>query len=337
MEINKLPGSQVPFLLEAGEGHRYAFGDHLATIIARKEDMGISMAGAVLTGAKGAAFPPHRHAISHEALFVVEGVIELMLGECTYELSPGDYVNIPPGTPHGFSYKDHRGRVIAWTFLGDANLLYSVVGKSYAGTVYPESPKPVDWAQANASVDTEILPDKKGRAQSFAVKLSSAPSSLRPFVLANGEGERMLAADQLYTICGSEYVSNGVFLSLLTEGPVGPAIPKHLHKEVSETFFCLNGAMEMFAGTQFVTLHPGDFLHIPPGTPHSFRLLKHDTRFIGFLSPGNFATFFRYLCDPYEAYIYPLVPLPFRFDRVIKHLPELDLTILERPAGAPPQ
>jgi quercetin 2,3-dioxygenase len=65
-------------------------------------------------------------------------------------------------------------------------------------------------------------------------------------------------------------------------------------------------------------------------------LKKHDTRFIGFITPGHFEPFFRYLCVPFEGYRYPLVPPPFRFDRVIQHLAELDLTLLERPGGPPP-
>lgn len=93
----------------------------------------------------------------------------------------------------------------------------------------------------------------------------------------------------------------------------------------------------MFAEDGFVTLSPGDFLHVPPRTPHSFQLKKHDTRFLGFITPGDFEPFFRYLCVPFDGYRYPLVPHPFRFDRVIQHLSELDLTILERPAGPPPQ
>lgn len=52
MTINELPGSQTTFKLEAGEGQRYVFGSHLATIIARTEDIGAPMAGAILSGAK---------------------------------------------------------------------------------------------------------------------------------------------------------------------------------------------------------------------------------------------------------------------------------------------
>jgi len=146
----------------------------------------------------------------------------------------------------------------------------------------------------------------------------------------------MIAGDQLYTILGNQTHSNGAFIAILTEGPIGPAIPRHQHERVTELFHCLKGRMEMYAGDGYVTLDAGDFLHIPPRTPHSFQLKKHDTRFLGFITPGHFEPFFHYLCEPYEGYRYPLVPPPFRFDRVIQHLAELDLTLLERPAAPLP-
>jgi quercetin 2,3-dioxygenase len=334
MMHNELPGKPSPYKLDAGEGQRFAFGRQLATVIARNEDLGKSMAGTILSGAKAAGFPLHRHASTHEAMYVVEGSISLTLGDKSFVLSPGDYVNIPPGTPHGFSYLDHRGKLLAWTFGGNANTIYSVIGEPYAGTVYSELLAAVDWSRALEGVDVEFM--EKAAHASSAEKLDHAPEGVLPFVLAAGEGERMLAAEQLYTIMGTEKGSAGMFVSLMTEGPIGPAIPKHLHEKVAETFFCLNGGMEMLVGDQPVTLAPGDFLYIPPCTPHSFRLLKNDTRFLGFLTPGYFAQFFRYLCQPFDGYIYPLVPPPFRFDRVIQHLSELDLKILERPGVPPP-
>ena len=80
--------------------------------------------------------------------------------------------------------------------------------------------------------------------------------------------------------------------------------------------------------TRPISLAPGDFLFIPAGIPHAFQLVKNDTRFMGFLTPGKFEQFFRYLCRPFDGYIYPLIPPPFRFDRVIQHLAELDLKLL---------
>ena len=336
MQKNELPAKQAPYKLDAGEGLRYVFGNHLATLIARPDELGQSAAGMILTGAKGARFPAHRHTTAHETLFVVEGVISLTLADRSYLLTPNDYVNIPPGILHGYEFFDHRGKLLSWTFGGRAAEAYARLGKPYAGNVYAESTDKVDWTALDASVDTELVNVANRGDSNWSSKLIAAPEGVVPFVLAAGEGDRMIAGDQVYTILGNQTHSGGQFISLLTEGPIGVPIPRHQHEKVTELFHCLNGQMEMFAGDGFVTLDPGDFLHIPPKTPHSFQLKKHDTRFLGFVTPGDFEPFFRYLCSPFDGYRYPLVPAPFRFDRVIQHLSELDLTLLERP-GAPPQ
>jgi mannose-6-phosphate isomerase-like protein (cupin superfamily) len=46
--------------------------------------------------------------------------------------------------------------------------------------------------------------------------------------------------------------------------------PPHLHKEASELFFILGGSLRVLVGEDVVTLAQGDFLVVPPGTPHAF-------------------------------------------------------------------
>jgi quercetin 2,3-dioxygenase len=222
--------------------------------------------------------------------------------------------------------------VIAWTFGGDATSLYQNLGTPYAGTVYPEAPEFTGWDGLGATSDTEFVEPVPVTA---ATPISAAPDAIEPFVLGSYEGERMLAAEQLYTFLAAQAQSAGRFISLLTESPVGPEIPQHYHDKVTETFFCIKGMLEMFVdGTRF-HLEPGDFLHVPAGAVHSFKVVREDTRFIGFLSPGHFENFFRYLCDPFDGHIYPQVPPPFNFGRVIGHMSELDLHMAGRP-GPPP-
>ena len=336
MYNNEFPPSPSPYKLDSGEGMRYAFGNQLATRIATPAQLGQSAAGTFLTGAKGSGFPLHRHRHTHEALFVTKGAATLQLGSELFLLTPGDYVNIPPGTPHRYEFLDHHTQLLCWTFGGNAAEAYGALGRETPGTIYSEGNGPIDWSRLDSAVDTELIHSASAEPSGFAQKLSTAPQGMVPFVLAAGEGERMIAGDQLYTILGNQGHSNGAFIALLTEGPIGPPIPRHQHEKVTELFHCLNGQMEMFAGDTYVTLHAGDFLHVPPRTPHSFQLKKHDTRFLGFVTPGHFEPFFHYLCEPFQGHRYPLVPHPFRFDRVIQHLAELDLTLLERPAGPPP-
>jgi len=56
--------------------------------------------------------------------------------------------------------------------------------------------------------------------------------------------------------------------SLLKPGKAGA--PAHLHKEASELFFVLSGSLLVLTGDDLVTLHQGDFLVVPPNTPHAF-------------------------------------------------------------------
>ena len=334
MNHNQLPGNQAPYKLDAGEGLRYAFGGHLATVVARHEDLGIPMAGAILTGAKGATFPVHRHARTHEAFIVVEGVVSLILGEQTFQLFPGDYVNIPPDTPHGWSYLDYHGKLYGWTFTGNANQIYQRIGEPFAAKVYRESTEEPDWTKLDEALDIEFIRGHNS-GSGYAEKLNSLPEGNVPYVLAAGEGERLLAADQLFTFLGDQRHTGGVFMTIMNEGAAGEAIPPHYHEHVTETFFCITGALKMFVDGEYVTLYPGDYVHVPPKAVHSYQIVRNDTRFLGYLSPGFFDSFFRYLGVPYEGYIYPPVPPPFDFSRVLQHLGELDLKLMGKP-GAPP-
>lgn len=46
--------------------------------------------------------------------------------------------------------------------------------------------------------------------------------------------------------------------------------PPHYHSRCTEIFFVLNGSLQVLTGDQVVTLHKGDFLAVPPQTPHAF-------------------------------------------------------------------
>ncbi|MDP9863336.1 MULTISPECIES: cupin domain-containing protein [Streptosporangium] len=51
-------------------------------------------------GADGAA--PHHHALSSEAFYVLDGVMEFLLGDRLVTVAGGDLVVVPPGMPHAF-------------------------------------------------------------------------------------------------------------------------------------------------------------------------------------------------------------------------------------------
>jgi quercetin 2,3-dioxygenase len=110
-----------------------------------------------------------------------------------------------------------------------------------------------------------------------------------------------------------------------SEGPKGDRIIDHYHEHHTETFYCLEGQMTMWANGEEIVLNPGDFLHVPAHTVHSYRLDSPYTKMVGLLVSGLFEPFFRTLGDQYEHHIFPAEPQPLHFDRVIKNIHTLDL------------
>ena len=45
----------------------------------------------------------------------------------------------------------------------------------------------------------------------------------------------------------------------------------HFHRTISESFFVLSGAIELFTGQDWVASRPGDFAYVPEGGVHGFR------------------------------------------------------------------
>jgi quercetin dioxygenase-like cupin family protein len=55
------------------------------------------------------------------------------------------------------------------------------------------------------------------------------------------------------------------------EVPPGGLVPPHIHAQEEESYYMLDGSMVMQLGSEFLTIQPNDFVHIPPGTIHSYR------------------------------------------------------------------
>jgi quercetin 2,3-dioxygenase len=333
---NKLPDGKIPYLLRSGEGERYLFGRQLATIIANGTSTDNLIEIVILSGGKGDDFPYHKHIRSHEAIYVLHGRLELDVSGQKYLLTEGNYAYIPAGTVHGYKMQSHRTQILSITSKGEVASLYSVIGEAYDKYVHPPKARneisQEQFEEASLVADVAFVFDQQTEGSPQLVENGSIPEAVAPFVLETGEGTRLVAAEQLFTMLTTQKNTDGEFIAALTEGPKGNAIPEHYHEKHSETFFCLEGQLTMTANGEEIVLHPGDFLHVPAFTKHSYRLDSHYTKFIGFLATGLFEPFFHTLCDVYDDYIFPSDPPPFRFDRVLQKLHTLDL----KPTGAPP-
>lgn len=333
----KLPTTKQPYLLRDREGIRYLIGTQLVTVIASSSSSGGLFELVSISGCQGDSFPAHRHAHAHEGIYVQDGLVEVTLGDERYLLAPGDYAHIPAGTVHAYKLRSHNARLLSLTSKGEVGKVYAHVGTETNLPVHPPQGSAVDWsallAKPIAGADIELA-DAPPAGNAQLVTNVTVPDGVVPYVIASGGGIHRIVGRELYILLATNANTNGEFLVLDNLGPAGNAIIQHLHEKHTETFLCTSGQMTMWSNGEEHKMHPGDFLHVPAHTIHSFRMDAHYTRFFSVLAPGIFEPFFHTLGSSYEGHIFPVEPGPARFDRLMQKVQagELDLKIV----GPPP-
>jgi quercetin 2,3-dioxygenase len=137
------------------------------------------------------------------------------------------------------------------------------------------------------------------------------PGKPEPFYLANGEGEKSVVFDQLFTILLSADETEGNYGAFTCEAPKGDMIPPHLHKTAHEIFYVVDGAITVWMNDQKGfegkrTLKTGDFGFVPIDTVHAFRM-EAPTKVFG-VNSGAFERFFHAMGTPTEETGIPKVP-----------------------------
>ena len=121
-----------PTVLAGGQGETLALGPNTVRVLADTD--GYGMAEGVFAP-KAPGPPRHSHAWD-EALYVVEGKLEVTVGGEVVIAWPGDYVMVPGGAPHTFAtHGDEPARFVG--LFGDrAGLAYL---RDLAGAVPDEA------------------------------------------------------------------------------------------------------------------------------------------------------------------------------------------------------
>ena len=117
--------------------------------------------------------------------------------------------------------------------------------------------------------------------------------------LPPGEGKSVWLVGDLITVKLQGEDTGGAY-SLVeeTSHPEGGP-PPHIHHDVDETLYVLEGEVEFMAGDQTIPASPGAAVYNPRGTLHTFRNIgTSPSRVLAFLSPGGFEKFFLEAGEP---------------------------------------
>jgi len=101
---------------------------------------------------------------------------------------------------------------------------------------------------------------------------------------------------QVHHVLGAPYrflvtseASGGAFALIEAVAPAGSAVPRHLHAREDETFFVLEGAMEVQCQNSVIELEKNATAVLPRGIPHSYRNPGDSpARYLVLITPGGF-------------------------------------------------
>jgi quercetin dioxygenase-like cupin family protein len=96
----------------------------------------------------------------------------------------------------------------------------------------------------------------------------------------------------------------GSYEIFLQQGPEGAGPPPHFHPW-DEAYYVLEGQIDVLLGDRHITLSAGEFVHIPGGIVHNFRMRTATARFLSVASRAGaskfFAAFHHEITDPSDV------------------------------------
>lgn len=120
-----------------------------------------------------------------------------------------------------------------------------------------------------------------------------------PIVLRPGEGESLeIAGNELVFKARSEETGGAYMLTDYTAAPGFQGPPPHLHREMTDAFFVVEGTLTLNLGDETVEAPAGSFVLVPPGNAHTLSNPGDEpVRFLNLNSPPGFEQYFRDLAE----------------------------------------
>jgi thiamine-phosphate pyrophosphorylase len=205
---------------------------------------------ALATISPGEGVGPHVHHVHADVFYVLEGELDLRLGDGTVRVPPGSCVTAPPHLVHGF-----RNRT-------DDTVRYLNLHA------------PGVWARGRHAGKEPDTFDTFG--------IEGAPAELRGDVSGPGDGDRLTKAHRLLLVKSSQPELDVVEFLV---GAEYAGTDPHMHLRHADCFYVLEGELDVLVRGETVRVGPGGSVVVPPGVVHAFTSVGR-ARFVNVHAPS---------------------------------------------------
>jgi quercetin dioxygenase-like cupin family protein len=151
-----IPSNLPAGIVRAGEGERHV---QLGTDIVFKS-LSHETGGAAFIWENetppGAMVPPHMHRTEDEFIYLVDGEMEVTIGEATHIVRPGDLVKMPRGVPHAIRSTGPAMTKSLWTVIPAGKM--EAFFRALANLPADQPPNPEVFARLFAEHNIVLLP-----------------------------------------------------------------------------------------------------------------------------------------------------------------------------------
>ena len=237
----------------------------------------------------------HSHT-QDEGLYVVSGHCTFQAGGETVSAGAGSFVSVPHHTEHSFVV-DQPGTQLLNFYLpaGFELFLMGIAHPAERNELPPHGvalppPRLVeqlsrDYGQIAGPFGLPgIVPP---RDDNMVTKPKQDATAL-PFRSDAGNAPAYWHAGGLWSVLADGAATDGSYCLLEQVLPAGPAAPPHLHMEMDEMFYVLDGEVEFLLGDRRATASKGSLAFIPRGTLHGFQVGAAGARLLNLYTPAGF-------------------------------------------------
>ena len=113
-------------------------------------------------------------------------------------------------------------------------------------------------------------------------------------------GQAYWVMGDLFTYLVTGIESGGRYFTLEVHVSPGNGPPPHIHHREEEQFYILEGELTFRVGDQTFQASPGDFIHIPRETIHSFKNGTTTAKLLSTFTPAGIEGFFAEAGEPVQ-------------------------------------
>jgi len=124
--------------------------------------------------------------------------------------------------------------------------------------------------------------------------LCSGP--MDPLILEADAGEVIGAGGPARAVvkASSDTTGGGFTMTDSTIPPGFPGPPPHWHRDITDSFYVLEGTLTVRLGNELVEAEPGTYICVPPGNVHTFSNRGDSpVRFLNIVSPAGWENYLR--------------------------------------------